>query len=68
MESPLWLLRRPPAATAGVPHYWRIEQNPPHVYAYDLVGGSYELAADSDTELVLSAPFAIKLPIREITS
>jgi hypothetical protein len=28
---------------------------------------SPELVADSDTELVLTAPFAIKLPIRDIT-
>ncbi|GAA2641165.1 Uma2 family endonuclease [Paractinoplanes durhamensis] len=54
-------------AAAGVPHFWRIEQNPVHVYAYDLVDGHYELAADSETELVLSAPFEIKLPIRDIT-
>jgi Uma2 family endonuclease len=52
---------------AGIPHYWRIEQDPVHVFAYDLVNGSYELAGDSDTELVLSAPFEIKLPIRDIT-
>lgn len=54
-------------AAAGVPHYWRIEQNPVHVFAYDLVKGRYELAADSADELVLSAPFEIKLSIREIT-
>ena len=54
-------------AEVGVPHYWRIEQNPLHVFAYDLVNGRYELAADSDTELVLSAPFEIRLPIRDIT-
>jgi Uma2 family endonuclease len=54
-------------AAAGVPHYWRVEQNPLHVFAYDLVDGRYELVADSDTELVLSAPFEIKLPIRDIT-
>jgi Uma2 family endonuclease len=54
-------------AAAGIPHFWRIEQNPVHVYAYDLVDGEYRLAADSDTELVLTAPFEIKLPIRDIT-
>ena len=53
-------------ATAGIPHYWRIEQGPLHVFAYDLVGTQYELVADSDTELVLSAPFEITLPIRDI--
>ncbi|WP_433298258.1 Uma2 family endonuclease [Actinoplanes sp. CA-030573] len=52
---------------AGIPHFWRIEQDPVHVFAYDLVDGRYELAADSDTELVLSAPFEIRLPISEIT-
>jgi len=35
--------------------------------AYDLVDGRYELVADSDSELVLSAPFETKLPIRGIT-
>jgi Uma2 family endonuclease len=54
-------------AAALVPHFWRIEQNPAHVFAYDLVGDHYELIADSETELVLSAPFDIKLPIRDIT-
>jgi Uma2 family endonuclease len=55
-------------AHAGIPHYWRIEQNPIHVYAYALAAdGHYELAADSDTELVLTAPFDIRLPIQEIT-
>jgi Uma2 family endonuclease len=54
-------------AQAGVPHFWRIEQDPVHVFAYDLVDGRYEPVADSTDELVLSAPFAIKLPIRDIT-
>src|SRR5690349_14234434 len=54
-------------AAAGVPHFWRIEQDPVHVFAYDLIDGRYELVADSAEELVLSAPFEIKLPIREIT-
>jgi Uma2 family endonuclease len=54
-------------ASVGIPHYWRIEQNPVHVFAYDLVGGSYELVADSTEELVLNEPFEIRLPIRDIT-
>jgi Uma2 family endonuclease len=54
-------------AAAGIPHYWRIEQGPLHIFAYDLVDGKYELAADSESELVLSAPFEIKLRIRDIT-
>jgi Uma2 family endonuclease len=52
-------------ATAGIAHYWRIEPGP-HVFAYDLVDGRYEVAADSAEELVLTSPFAIKLPIRDI--
>jgi Uma2 family endonuclease len=54
-------------AAAGIPHYWRIEQHPVHIFAYDLINGRYELAADSAEELVLSKPFEIKLPIRDIT-
>lgn len=54
-------------AAAGIPFYWRIEQGPLHIYAYELVDGRYELTADSDAELRLSAPFEIKLPIRDIT-
>jgi Uma2 family endonuclease len=51
-------------ALAGVAHYWRIEQDPVHVFAYDLAAdGTYELVADSDTELVLTRPFEIRLPI-----
>jgi Uma2 family endonuclease len=54
-------------AAAGIPHYWRIEQDPLHIFAYDLVDGRYQLVADTVEELVLSAPFEIKLPIRDIT-
>lgn len=54
-------------AAAGIPHYWRIEQNPVHVFAHDLVDGTYQLAADSADELVLTAPFPIRLPISDIT-
>jgi Uma2 family endonuclease len=53
-------------ASAGIPHYWRIEQNPVHIYAYDLIDGRYELAADSADELVLTEPLDIRLPIRDI--
>ena len=54
-------------AAAGIPHYWRIEQDPVHVFAYDLVGNAYQLTGDSAEELVLRAPFEIRLPIRDIT-
>jgi Uma2 family endonuclease len=55
-------------ARAGVPYYWRIEQDPVHVFAYRLSkGGGYELVADSAELLELSEPFEIKLPIDEIT-
>ncbi|WP_307868519.1 Uma2 family endonuclease [Micromonospora sp. C95] len=54
-------------ADAGIPHYWRIEQNPVHVYAYDLVDGRYELAADSAEELIVTKPFDVRLPVRDIT-
>ncbi|BEL11288.1 Uma2 family endonuclease [Actinoplanes sichuanensis] len=61
-------MEKPPGyEAAGIRHFWRIEQDPLHVFAYDLVGGRYELVGDSDTELVLSAPFEIRLPIRDIT-
>jgi len=53
-------------ARAGIPHYWRIEQNPVHVFAYDLVGGEYQLAGDSDELLALTKPFDIALAIRDI--
>ena len=54
-------------AAAGIPHFWRIEQDPVQVFAYDLVGDRYELVAQSDTELVLTKPFEIRLPIADIT-
>lgn len=53
-------------AAAGIAHYWRIEQNPVHVYAYHLVDGNYQLVADSAEELVLAKPFEIRLRIRDI--
>jgi Uma2 family endonuclease len=54
-------------AAAGIPHYWRIEQDPVHVFAYDLGKKGYELVADSADELVLTAPFEIRLAISDIT-
>jgi Uma2 family endonuclease len=61
-------LEKPAAyAAAGIPFYWRIEQDPLHVFAYALSRGEYEPVGDSATELVLSAPFEIRLPIRDIT-
>ncbi|GAA2707632.1 Uma2 family endonuclease [Actinoplanes palleronii] len=53
-------------AAAGIQHFWRIELNPVHVFAYDLVDGRYELVADANDELVLEKPFEIRLPIREL--
>jgi Uma2 family endonuclease len=53
-------------AEAGIPHFWRIEQDPIHVFAYDLVKDRYEPVGDSAEELVLKAPFDIRLPIRDI--
>ncbi|MFJ6169025.1 Uma2 family endonuclease [Micromonospora orduensis] len=61
-------------AAAGIPFYWRIEQDPVHVYAYrigDHVGPGgerqYELVADGADVIELTEPFDIKLPIAEIT-
>lgn len=61
-------------AAAGIPFYWRIEQDPVHVYAYrigDRVGPGgerqYELVADGADVIELTEPFDIKLPIAEIT-
>jgi Uma2 family endonuclease len=55
-------------AAAGIPFFWRIEQNPVRVFAYELASGdTYRLVADSDAELVLERPFEIRMPIAEIT-
>jgi Uma2 family endonuclease len=54
-------------AAAGIRHFWRVEQDPVHVFASDLVDGRYELAADSAEELVLTKPFDIRLPVRDIS-
>lgn len=61
-------------AAAGIPFYWRIEQDPVHVYAYrigDHVGPGgerqYELVADGADVIELTDPFDIKLPVAEIT-
>lgn len=54
-------------AAAGIRHYWRVEQNPVHVFAYELGDdGHYALAADSADLLELDRPFPIKLPVAEI--
>ncbi|MEO3774182.1 Uma2 family endonuclease [Micromonospora sp. B9E7] len=61
-------------AAAGIPFYWRIEQDPVHVYAYrigDRVGPGgerqYELVDDGADVIELTEPFEIKLPVAEIT-
>lgn len=55
-------------AAAGIPFFWRVEQDPVHVFAYRLGSeGRYELAAESTDLLKLDAPFPISLPIAEIT-
>jgi Uma2 family endonuclease len=54
-------------AAAGIPHFWRIEQDPIRVYAYRLDGDHYRLDAESADEIVLDEPFPIRLPISEIT-
>jgi Uma2 family endonuclease len=61
-------------AAVGIPHYWRIEQDPLHVYAYRLGGRpgptgdrQYELVADSDDVIKLTEPFPIELPVADIT-
>jgi Uma2 family endonuclease len=61
-------------AAAGIRYYWRVEQDPVHVYAYRLgerLGPSgfreYELITDAADLLDLAEPFEIKLPIAEIT-
>jgi len=53
-------------AAVGIPHYWRVEQDPLRVHAYDLVDGRYELVAESAEELVLAKPFEIRLRVRDI--
>ena len=54
-------------AAARIPHYWRVEQDPLHIFAYDLVDDRYQLVAESTEELVLEKPFPIRLPIADIT-
>ncbi|MGK5518006.1 Uma2 family endonuclease [Micromonospora sp. URMC 107] len=61
-------------AAAGIPFYWRIEQDPVHLYAYrrgDRLGPGgerqYELIANSAELIELAEPFEIKLPVADIT-
>ncbi|MEV4760129.1 Uma2 family endonuclease [Micromonospora sp. NPDC049559] len=61
-------------ATAGIPYYWRVEQDPVHVYAYRLAdrpgpsgNREYELITDSAELLEIEVPFPIKLSIADIT-
>ncbi|HEY0699391.1 MAG TPA: Uma2 family endonuclease, partial [Micromonospora sp.] len=60
-------------AAAGIPYFWRIEQDPVHLYAYRIgdrlgPGGErmYELVAESAELVELTEPFEIKLAIDEI--
>lgn len=61
-------------AAAGIPAYWRIEQDPLRVHAYRLAARpgptgdrQYELVTSDDSVIELDDPFPIKLPIAEIT-
>lgn len=61
-------------AAAGIRHYWRIEQDPVHLFAYrlsDRPGRSgfreYELVGDSPDLIKLTEPFEIRLPIAQIS-
>nr|WP_205862659.1 Uma2 family endonuclease [Planosporangium thailandense] len=54
-------------ADAGIPYFWRVEQNPVQVHAYKLTDGIYKEQATSADEFVVAEPFPIRLPIREIT-
>jgi Uma2 family endonuclease len=54
-------------AEAGIPYFWRVEQDPVRIHAYRLDGGRYTEQAASTDELVVDTPFPIRLPIREIT-
>jgi Uma2 family endonuclease len=54
-------------AAAGIPYYWRVEQEPLHIYAYRRnAEGTYDLAADAGDVLELTEPFEIRLPVAEI--
>ncbi|MEV4758101.1 Uma2 family endonuclease [Micromonospora sp. NPDC049559] len=53
-------------AAAGIRYFWRIEQDPVRIYAYELVDGGYQLVAEAAEELVLEKPFEIRLPVRDI--
>jgi Uma2 family endonuclease len=54
-------------AAAGIGHYWRVEQDPLHVYAYRLEAGRYELVADSAEVLEVAEPVEMRLPVAELT-
>jgi hypothetical protein len=55
-------------AAAGIPFYWRVEQKPLRIYAYQRSeAGVYELVAESADVLELNEPFPIKLSIADIT-
>ena len=54
-------------AAAGVPHFWRIEQDPFTCSPMTSSTAGTSWTATPETELVLSAPFEIRLPIPDIT-
>ncbi|WP_305784996.1 Uma2 family endonuclease [Symbioplanes lichenis] len=62
-------LRKPADyASVGIPHFWLVEQQPLQVLAHDLVDGGYVQVAKAELEdvLMLSAPFEMRLPVRDI--
>ncbi|HKD97631.1 MAG TPA: Uma2 family endonuclease [Micromonosporaceae bacterium] len=58
-------------AEAGIPYYWRIEPGGTtvvHTYALDLGSGLYRPTGEHDHAIQVDAPWAISIPISEITS
>jgi Uma2 family endonuclease len=53
-------------AAAGVPYYWRVEQDPTGIYVSRLVNGQYEMlteATSDDPVLRLDEPFSIAVSV-----
>ena len=53
-------------AAAGIPHYWRIEQDPLELVAHTLDGDVYREVGRFSDEVVLAAPFELRFRLSEL--
>jgi len=54
-------------ADAGIEHYWIVDlDRPPSIAAYRLIGGDYELMAETADNLAVGSPAPLSIDVAEL--